>query len=82
MKDLMLEKAILKILAIAEYGLREKTLMDETEIAVDRPYLATDDFRGTIAELFGRGLVERRKNLMGETVWAISELGNAALKGV
>ena len=82
MKDVMLEKTILKILQRVECGVREKTLMNETEIAVDRPYITTDEFTDALVGLEDRGLVENRQNLIGERVWQITEVGKAALKGV
>ncbi len=82
MKDIMLEKSILKILARAECGIRERTLMGETEIAMDKAWLAIDDFREALASLHERGLVQRKHNLMDEVCWAITGLGKAALKGI
>ena len=81
MKNPMLEKTVLKILNRVETGLREKTLMAEVEIAMDRPDLTTDEFLDTLRELKSRGLVIGKKTLLGEAVWVISYLGETALKG-
>lgn len=82
MTNPMLDRAILKILARVDCGLREKTLQAETEIAYDRRTLTSDEFTDALVALEDRALVRNRKNLIGETVWGITEAGKAALKGV
>ena len=82
MRNIMLERTILRILNNVDCGLREKTLQDEAEIATDRRSLTTDEFMDALTGLEGRALVRRRKNLIEETVWGITEAGRAALRGV
>ncbi len=77
-----LNNAILKILARVECGLREKTLQSEVELAMDRHDLTTDEFLDAVRFLDDRALVDRWPNLVGETVWGISEMGRNALKGL
>ena len=82
MRNPMMEITILRILNRVNTGLKEKTLQAETEIAIDRPTLTSDEFTDTLIALEDRALVRNRKNLIGETVWGITEAGKAALKGV
>lgn len=82
MENPMLERTILKILDRVNCGLREKTLQAETEIAYDRRTLTSDEFIDALISLEDKALVRNRKNLIGETVWGITEAGKAALKGI
>ncbi len=77
-----LNNAILKILARVECGLREKTLQSEVELAMDRHDLTTDEFLDAVRFLDDRALVDRWTNLVGESVWGITEMGKNALKGL
>ena len=80
MKDLSLERGILRILWRVDAGIRETTLKYETEIAVDR-VLLRDDFEEAMRCLNERGLIKVRQNLIGERVWSITRHGVLALKG-
>lgn len=82
MNNPMLERTILKILDRVNCGLREKTLQAETEIAYDRRSLTSDEFIDALISLEDKALMRNRKNLIGETVWGITEAGKAALKGI
>ncbi len=77
-----LNNAILKILARVECGLREKTLQSEVELAMDRHDLTTDEFLDAVRFLEDKALVDRWTNLVGESVWGITEMGKNALKGL
>lgn len=77
-----LNNAILKILARVECGLREKTLQSEVELAMDRHDLTTDEFLDAVRFLDDKALVDRWTNLVGESVWGITEMGKNALKGL
>ena len=81
MDNPMLERTILRILDRVNCGLREKTLQAETEIAYDRRSLTSDEFLDALIALEDKALVRNRKNLIGETVWGITEAGKAALQG-
>ena len=82
MKNPALNHAILKILARVGCGLKEKTLQAETEIAMDRHDLTTDEFLDALGYLFDKALVDKWENLIGDTVWGISDMGRDALKGL
>lgn len=82
MKNPALNNAILKILNRVECGLKEKTLQAETELAMDRNDLTTDEFLDALRYLSDKGLVESWTNLIGDTVWGISNMGRDALKGL
>ena len=82
MKNPALNTAILKILARVETGLREKTLQAETEIAMDRPDLTTDEFLDSLRFLEDRELVNNWTNLIGDKIWGITKAGRDALKGL
>ena len=77
-----LNAAILRILARIETGLKEKTLQNETEIAMDRPDLTTDEFLDALVFLEDRGLVDSWKTLIDDKVWGITSAGRDALKGL
>lgn len=82
MKNPALNTAILKILARVGCGLREKTLMAETELAMDRHDLTTDEFLDALGFLEDKALVDRWPNLIGDTVWGVTDAGRDALKGL
>lgn len=82
MKNPALNNAILKILSRIETGLKEKTLQAETELAMDRPQLTTDEFSDALNFLEDKGLVDKWTNLLGDTVWGITDMGRSALKGL
>lgn len=77
-----LNNAILKILARVDCGLKEKTLMSETELAMDRHDLTTDEFRDALLFLEDKTLVDRWTNLAGDVVWGVTAMGRDALKGL
>ena len=79
MKNPALNNAILKILSRLDTGLREKTLQAETELAMDRPDLTTDEFLDSLGYLEGRGLVDTWTNLIGDKIWGITAAGRDAL---
>jgi len=82
MRNRMLETVILKNLQRVETGLREKSLMCAVEIEMDRPDLTTSEFEDAIRYLEDKALVNRFTNLIGETVWGITDMGRDALKGL
>ena len=82
MKNPALNHAILKILSRVDCGLKEKTLQAETEIAMDRHDLTTDEFLDALNYLEDRALVRRWQNLIGDTVCGIEPAGRDALKGL
>ena len=61
MKNTSLNVTILKILARIDTGLKEKTLQNEVEIAMDRPDLTTDEFLDALVFREDRGLVDNWK---------------------
>ena len=66
MKNPALNAAILRILARIETGLKETTLQNETEIAMARPDLTTDEFLDALGYLADHGLVDAWTNLLGD----------------
>jgi len=82
MKNPALNNAILTILARVDCGLKEKTLMAETSLAMDRHDLTTDEFNDALRFLEDKALVEYWDNLIGDTVWGITKMGRDALKGL
>lgn len=82
MRNPALNAAILRILARIDCGLREKTLQAETELAMDRHDLTTDEFLDALRYLEDRALADRWSNLAGDTVWGITGAGRDALKGL
>ena len=82
MKNPALNNAILKILARVDCGLKEKTLQAETELAMDRPDLTTDEFLDALGFLEDKALVDKWTNLIGDTVWGVTDTGRDALKGL
>lgn len=82
MKNPALNNAILKILGSVDCGLKEKTLQAETELAMDRHDLTTDEFLDALNFLEDKALVDKWANLIGDTVWGITEMGKDALKGL
>lgn len=82
MRDEAVMRTILETLSRLDgTSLREQTLCREVEIGADR-LLTRSEFADAIGELLERGLVERDKNLMGDTTWSITVAGKAAAKGV
>lgn len=77
-----LNNAILKILSRLETGLKEKTLQAETELAMDRPDLTSDEFLDALIFLEDRALVDNWTNLVGDKIWGITAAGRDALKGL
>ena len=82
MKNPALNNAILKILARVDCGLKEKTLQAETELAMDRHDLTTDEFLDALGFLEDKALVDKWTNLIGDSVWGITAAGRDALKGL
>lgn len=82
MKNPALNNAILKILARVDTGLKEKTLQAETELAMDRLDLTTDEFLDSLTFLADKALVESWTNLIGDKVYGITAAGRDALKGM
>ena len=80
MKNVSLNVTILKILARIDTGLKEKTLQNEVEIAMDRPDLTTDEFMDALVFLEDRALVDNWKTLIDDKVWGITAAGRDALK--
>ena len=82
MKNPALNNAILKILARIPSGLKEKTLQAETELAMDRHDLTTDEFLDALVFLEDRALVNSWTNLIGDKICGITDAGRDALKGL
>lgn len=82
MKNPALNNAILKILSRIPTGLKEKTLQAETELAMDRHDLTTDEFLDALVFLEDHALVDSWANLIGDKVWGITAAGRDALKGL
>ena len=82
MKNPALNNAILKILARVDCGLKEKTLQAEVELAMDRHDLTTDEFLDALGYLADKALVDKWTNLIGDTVWGVTDTGRDALKGL
>lgn len=82
MKNPALINAILRILSRLETGLKEKTLQAETELAMDRPDLTSDEFLDALIFLEDRALVDAWTNLVGDKIWGITAAGRDALKGL
>ena len=80
MRNAALNVTILKILARIDTGLKEKTLQNEVEIAMDRPDLTTDEFMDALVFLEDRALVDNWKTLIDDKVWGITAAGRDALK--
>lgn len=82
MRNAYLNQCILKILARIDTGLREKTLQNEVEIAMDRPTLTTDEFLDALRFLEDKALIDKWTNLLGDAIWGITPTGLDALKGL
>lgn len=82
MRNPALENCILKILARVPTGLKAKTLQAETELAMDRPDLTTDEFLDALNYLADKALIRGWSNLFSDIVWGIEEAGISALKGL
>lgn len=82
MKNPALNNAILKILARVECGLKEKTLMAETELAMDAPGMTSFEFKAAISYLEDKGFISTHINAIGWRVWEITAAGRDALKGL
>lgn len=82
MRNPALNNTILRILARLDTGLKQSTLMSETELAMDRPRLTTDEFTDALGFLYDRALVDNFTNLIGDVVWGITDAGRDALKGL
>ncbi len=82
MKNPALNNAILKILSRVDCGLREKTLQNEVELAMDRHDLTTDEFLDALHFLEDRTLIDKWTNLVGDSVWGVTDMGRSALKGL
>ena len=79
MRDISLEMTILKILdRLFPMPLHDKTLSNETEIAMDRPILTTD-FQDALQSLQARKLINRNSSRFGLPQCFITEAGRAAL---
>ena len=82
MRNPVLEHHILAILNRVDCGLKEKTLMAEVSLAMDRHDLTTLEFEDTMIYLSDRLLVENWENSLGDKVYGISNGGRDALKGL
>ncbi len=82
MKNPALNSCVLRILARVGCGLKEKTLMAEVELAMDRHDLTTDEFHDALLYLEDKALVDKWDNLVGDTVWGVTAMGRDALKGL
>jgi len=82
MKNPALNNCILKILARVDCGLKEKTLMDETALAMDRHDLTTDEFHDALRFLEDKALIAKWANLIGDAVWGVTDMGRDALNGL
>lgn len=79
-RDISLEITILDILdRLAPVPLLERTLLRETEIALDR-LLVTADFDASLRSLHERKLINRGDSRMGLPQCWITDAGRAAMR--
>lgn len=81
MKDLILQKSLLAILARLDgIAVRESVLVAEAEIAVKHP-ITTEEFQREMKELLGTRRVKRDFDPFGEAMYEITGAGRDALMG-
>lgn len=80
MKNQQLYNQILLSLSRRKTGMSEKTLKAETAIGYDDSTLTTEEWRDAIRFLEDKAMVESFADLMGDTVWAITDMGLAYLR--
>ena len=81
MKDLILQKSLLAILARLDgIAVRESVLVAEAEIAVKHP-ITTEEFQREMKELLGTRRVKRDFDPFGEAMYEITGAGKDALMG-
>lgn len=81
MKDLILQKSLLQILARLDgIAVRESVLVAEAEIAVKHP-ITTEEFQHEMKELLGTRRVKRDFDPFGEAMYEITGAGKDALMG-
>ena len=80
MKNDSLNTQILLSLSQRKTGMGEKTLKAETVIGYDDATLTTEEFRDAIRFLEDKAMIEQFADLMGDTIWAITDMGLAYLK--
>lgn len=80
MKNDSLNTQILLCLSRRKTGMSEKTLKAETAIGYDDSTLTTEEWRDAIRFLEDKAMVESFADLMGDTVWAITDMGLAYLR--
>ena len=81
MKDLILQKSLLAILARLDgIAVRESVLVAEAEIAVKHP-ITTEEFQREMKELLGTRRVKRDFDPFGEAMYEITGAGMDALMG-
>ena len=80
MKNDSLNTQILLSLSRRKTGMGEKTLKAETVIGYDDATLTTEEFRDAIRFLEDKAMIEQCADLMGDTIWAITDMGLAYLR--
>lgn len=80
MKNDSLNTQILLSLSRRKVGMAEKTLKAETLIGYDDATLTTEEFRDAIRFLEDKAMIEQFADLMGDTLWAITDMGLAYLR--
>ena len=80
MKNDSLNTQILLSLSHRKVGMAEKTLKAETLIGYDDATLTTEEFRDAMRFLEDKAMIEQFADLMGDTLWAITDMGLAYLR--
>ena len=80
MKNDSLNTQILFSLSRRKVGMAEKTLKAETLIGYDDATLTTEEFRDAMRFLEDKAMIEQFADLMGDTLWAITDMGLAYLR--
>ena len=80
MKNDSLNTQILLSLSRRKTGMSEKTLKAETLIGYDDATLTTEEFRDAIRFLEDKAMIEQFSDLMGDTLWANTDMGLAYLR--
>ena len=80
MKNLLIQKSILKILSrLDDVYLREATLASEVEIAIDR-ILDSGEFADELNTLKDLELIEKDATILGDPMWHITGKGKLAAR--
>jgi len=74
----LLEQIALIVLARRHEPIHFWAFSNNVSLEMDDPDLTTDEFRDTLRHLEDRGLVQRKEDSLGYTVWSITQLGKTA----